>query len=155
MRTMMFAVALCVTIGGCGGAGSHPGAAVPASALETGPHGGILIPLPEEKGLAEVSLEAPPGAAKRSSKQLLVARFLRPDLKSALEPSPGDVSIKLEFPGREAETIPLKSVAEVRSGNDPGRFASAAGDYAVDPLIGELKVTLQGQAFTVPFTNGR
>ena len=155
MRTMMFVAVLCVTFGGCGGAGSHPGASAPASALEAGPHGGILVPLPEGKGLAEVSLEAPPGAAKRSSKLMLVARFLRPDLKSALEPPPEDVSIKLEFPGREAETIPLKSVAEASSGKDPGRFASAPGDYAVDPMIGELKATFQGQAFAVPFTDGR
>ncbi|AGA24854.1 hypothetical protein [Singulisphaera acidiphila] len=155
MRTMMFVVTLCVTFGGCGGSGSQPGASGPASALEVGPHGGILIPLPEEKGFAEVALESPPGAAKRSSKPMLVARFLRPDLKSALEPPPGEVSIKLEFPDRAAETISLKPVTEANSRNDPGRFASAPGDYAVDPLIGELKATLQGQAFAAPFTNGR
>ncbi|SIO41477.1 hypothetical protein SAMN05444166_4511 [Singulisphaera sp. GP187] len=155
MRTMMFGAVLCVTFGGCGGAGSHPGASVSTSTLEAGPHGGILVPLPEQKGLAEVSLEAPQGASKRSSKQTLVARFLRPDLKSALEPLPGEVSIKLEFPDRVAETIPLKPVTEANSRNDPGRFASVPGDYAVDPMIGELKATLQGQAFAVPFTNGR
>ncbi len=83
MRKIVLMAVFSMVFAGCGGTGTPSGTSGSPAPLEAGPHGGVVVPLPDQKGLVEVSLEAAPGASRRSAKHQLVARFLQPGLKLA------------------------------------------------------------------------
>lgn len=126
-----------------------------ASAPAAGPHGGFAAALPNNQGFAEVVIEADAAGAGAAPRTQVVVYFLAPDLKSALTALPTGVSVRLMFPDKDAETIPLSAQAKADDPTGGGRFASNPGQYFLDEPIGELTATLGGQAFTAAFRSVR
>lgn len=128
---------------GCGRSGVQ---GVSGPQPEFGPHGGVVVALPHEMGFAEVHLDVPERVGNRAGDQLL-AWFYGPDRQSPLRTSVTDVAIALEFPDGTALPILLTP------GSEPGQFVSApaASPHDVDPLVGTLSASLDGEAFESKF----
>lgn len=126
----------------------------PRLATATGPHGGPLVALPDGAGFGEIVLES---ASSRDPRVRVVAYFLDPGLKAPMALLPTDVMVALDFPDRPAEDAALapESKPADRTGTGKGRFASKAGEYAVDPLMGAIRGMLGGRPFSVRFTDRR
>lgn len=145
MLSILFPIIL---MAGCGGSGSAERQATEAAAV--GPHGGAALALPDNRGRAEVVLEA---SGKGSSKQIVAVYFFGDDMKSPIASPPETVEAKIKFPGQGPVAV---SLARDGAKGDAAavRFASKPGDYAVDPLVGTLNVTLGGQSQALPFSVG-
>jgi hypothetical protein len=105
--------------------------------------------LPDGAGLAEIVIEPVKGAGRAGSgSERVVAYFLAADRTPWASPDPTDVSVRIEYPDRDALPITLKPDATPGS---PGRFVSAPGTYMVEPLMGELTATLAGRALSARF----
>ena len=93
-RLMLATVAAVAYVSaGCSGSGSTAG-----EGIGGGPHGGVVVALPGDAGVAEVLTEDAatkgPAAARRVPKAVVVY-FLGPDKKTALSPAPTGVGVKI------------------------------------------------------------
>jgi hypothetical protein len=136
---------LTTALAGCGGATDRPDLTATLA-----PHGGAAIALPDKSGYAEVVLEQPKTVPPRSGKVAVVAYFYEPDLASPLKAAPSDVRVSVNFPGQPPQTAGLAADPKT-----PGRFASPAGNLAVDPLSGEISFQARGAAVSQAFSNPR
>jgi hypothetical protein len=147
------AVLLAVLAAGC--SPTAPTQAGPEDRV--GPHRGVLVRLPGDRGYAEVvnSKEAGrPGGRERAPAQLLVY-FLAPDLKAPAGVAASGVSVKLTAVTDQPETVPLEPAAEPGDPVGKNRFASKKGPYHLSGAHGELSATLDGQPFKAEFDGGR
>lgn len=143
MRTASIAASLLVALAGVGCGGPVPTPA--ASAPRTGPHGGVIAPLPADSGFVEILVEPADGELAR-----LAAYFLGPDASAPLSPAPAAATIRLKLPnGSEPEIALRPDVAQ------PGRLASAPGPYLVDQLYGSLTADVGGSPATIPFARAQ
>jgi hypothetical protein len=146
---MAMAIASAVSASGCGTIG---GAATPtAPGTTVGPHGGTAVPLPGDRGYAEVQLDRTGVKPGRPGGARLNVYFLASDLKAPLSASPTEVTVKAIPPGGEALTLTLRPDAPGDKKAAPGRFTSPPGDLDYDELRGEVSATIDGQTSTVPF----
>jgi hypothetical protein len=136
---------------GCGGGSPSPGL---DSLPGTGPHGGVTIRLPNDRGFVEYEVEAlqkATGKRKRTSgAAVIVVYFLGPDGQSALGPGPTDVSLELKTPERSTRTIKMTRQAQPGGPAEASRYESEPGSYGSEPLRGRLTATLEGQAVSAP-----
>lgn len=131
---------------GCGATRTEPDRKI-NSAAANGPHGGPALPLPDDKGFAEIVVER--GAKKRDPSRLAVY-FLSSDLKTPLKPLPVDVRATLVSNEGES-SVAFTAEPKPKDPAGPGRFCSAVGAYDADEYTGELTATLDGQSFSRPF----
>ena len=61
----------------------------PPSMTERGPHRGILLPLPEHPGFAEIVTETITARTSKASRHRLAVYFLAIDKTSSLDPAKG------------------------------------------------------------------
>jgi hypothetical protein len=140
-------LALVVFVSGCGGTTDSAVATAPA----VGRHGVPAVALPGGSGFVEVVIEpAGTGAAARSSKVRVAAYVFDADLKPLPAGSATVDSVQVKFP--DGNTATAKLAADPR---ETGRFVSEPGDYAVEPLSGDITATIGGTAETIPFANPR
>jgi len=112
-----------------------------------GPHNGPLVPLTEVDGYVEIVEEHTADGLR------LVAYFYQTkSAQSALSPTPSEVAISLATPdGSHREVMMEPTPISNESGGD-ARFISEPIDEAVDPLIGTVNATIQGQTVTASFS---
>jgi hypothetical protein len=149
MRTaVLLALLATATCAGCG-VGVVPSAVPPTSAL----HGGILVPLPEQKGFVELlndKMEKRYGVYETT----IVAYLLQPDQKTPLQPKPTNVSIKLDT-AKGQKSIPLVEKPDTADPAGSARFVSDFGPFELNQRGGELSFALDGKSQTVPFRGPR
>jgi hypothetical protein len=109
-------------------------------------HGGTMVPLPDDRGFAEILVESGPVGKKGDPTKIkpkIVAYFFQSDGTTAMSEGPADVKIKLgaDESGRVVDLAPDQKEA--------GKFASAAGDYP-DGFAGQLETSINGTAVKVP-----
>jgi hypothetical protein len=134
-----------LAVAGCGD--GTPKASESVLKSVTGPHGAMALPIPGDKGYVEPLVERP-GSGKPGAKlgaPVFAVYLLQPDGKSPLASAPTSVSANLRIPGQDSPVLVALSP------DATGRFVSAPGDYEYDELRGEISLTLDGAAVTVPF----
>ncbi|WP_165075578.1 hypothetical protein [Paludisphaera rhizosphaerae] len=137
---------------GCSETGPPPAGYVADS---LGPHDGLLVPLPKDKGFGEI-LSRPLPKATAKADATMVVYFLGPDKATPLSPPPSDASLRLKLPGQDAPAdVPLKLQADAKDPSGAALFASTPGLYAMDQLFGDLTVTVDGESATIPFEKHR
>jgi hypothetical protein len=107
-----------------------------------GPNEGPLVTLPGG-GVAEVYSEVVGETAR-----LAVGFYGSDQLNSPLAPAPTEVKIDLDQPG--GGTVPVALTPA--SGGTGTKFTSPPGDYVLEPLIGTLNATVNGQAVSEKFS---
>lgn len=148
---LTFWLAIVLPLAGCGESGGTVEPSAPA-----GPHGGPLVELPGEAGVAEVLMEsATTTKGSSGGKERVVVYFLSRDRQSPSPTLPTDVSVLLRFPDAESIEVPLSPDPKKGESIGAGRFTSKAGSYAVDRPIGELSATFEGQPFRGAFAASR
>ena len=144
---------LALTLAGCGGGPGGSAAANPDT--KYGPHGGLAIPLPGEKGYAEVIAETVPNP-KPNAEGVIAVYFLQADLKSPLTPLPTGVTLSIKLPGSEdSKSLTLTPQPKAKDPAGSARVASPVGPYALDRIEGEFSASVDGAAFTKAFVSGR
>jgi hypothetical protein len=135
-------------LAGCGGQADSP----PAPKAVTGPHGVTAYVLPGEKGYVEILTE--PGAKSTPKKKTLdlVVYFLKPDLKSPLDPAPTDVRAAIDAGEGGRKALALAAAPGSGPARSAGRFASQVGLDAGGELTGELSAQVDGQPVQIPFS---
>ncbi len=113
-------------------------------------HGGVIVPLPDHRGYAEILNEkrVKSGTATMTN---IVAYFVQPDESTPLSPAPSEVAVKLSLP-RGEKTIALTRDSGTANGV---RFASDEGPYDLSGQGGEILITLEGAKHTTPFRGPR
>lgn len=140
---------------GCGGGGAS--ALVVPQGTTNGPHGGIALPIPGEKGYAEILVERDSRVSKGKQSKAsalspkIAIYFLGTDLKAPLSPLPTDVSVKTVAPTGDSSTATLSLDPIADDATSAGRYISPSGDYGYDELSGEITANVEGQAVTLPF----
>ncbi len=132
---------LCLAISA--GCGSPPAEVKPDQNPSFGPHGGPTAVLPEEKGVVEIVQQAGTGQTR------LVAYFYSSKaMDSPLSPVPSVVQFTMKMPGGGSQDVTF--TVEPKQGEPGGeaRFISKPGEYDVDPLIGTVSATIDGQPVT-------
>jgi hypothetical protein len=137
-----------VLYAGCGG-GSLPPPIPPTSAL----HGGILVPLPEDRGYVEL-VNGQRTSRSRTVITTIVAYLMQSDQKTALTSTPSSVSVKLLTPKGQKE-VPLKHTPEPGDPAGTARFVSEPGPLELNGAGGEITVVLDGKTLIVPFRGPR
>ena len=125
------------------GCGSSPATVAPEQNPSFGPHGGPTAALPEEKGFIEI-VQEPIGGQSR----LVAYCFSTRDMASPLSPVPSSFQFSMDLPGGSAQEVAF--TAEPKPGEPGGesRFISQPGEFEVDPLLGTVTVTIEGQTLT-------
>ncbi|WP_165251235.1 hypothetical protein [Paludisphaera soli] len=137
---------------GCGSPAAPGGGYV---ADEVGPHGGLLVPLPNDVGFGEVLARPTPKATARAD-GVLAAYFLAPDKAAALTPPPASASLKVRLPGQDAPAdVALHHKPDAKDPRGGSLFVSEPGMYQTDQLFGDLIVELGGGSATIPFEKHR
>jgi hypothetical protein len=147
MRHALWFLSL-VAAGTCSGCGPavHTSALPASSPL----HGGVLIPLPEDRGYVELLNERRERQG-RTFQTTIVAYLLQPDQKTALLAKPSKVSVKLDTP-RGPATVDLVPKSDPIAGP---RYVSELGPYELNQRGGEVTVAIDGKALTAPFRGPR
>jgi hypothetical protein len=139
-------------IAGCSGSNAGPGGE------SGGPHGGVIVSLPGEAGVAEVLTEE--AAASKGQRQrgrapkAVVVYFLGPDKKTAVSPLPTGVGVKM-LGGETAPAITLGHAPDSKDPAGAGRFASPVGDYDLGGRRAELTADVGGQKVAQEFVGPR
>jgi len=136
-------------LAGCGGEDKAP----EAHNAQLGPHSGPIVPLPGDRGFAEVIVESVPGK-KAGLDARVSAFFLQADKQTPLAETPSDVAVTIQLPGDERVELPLSAETDPK---DPkaSRYTSKVGPYSTDQLMGELTGKIGGESFTLPFATAR
>jgi hypothetical protein len=119
-----------------------------------GPHGGLAIPLPSNRGFVEYRVEAvrkfDVKSAPRSNLAVIAVYFLGADARTAMSTTPANVNLALKTP--ERTTISVGLTAESRLDESAGacRFVSAPGSYGAETLSGRLTATIDGRSLAAP-----
>ncbi len=143
--------ALLLALAGCGGEAAPP----PGYSSEAvGPHGGILVPLPGDKGFGEV-VSKPLPKPRPKADAVLAVYFLAPDKAAALTPAPSDASLKMKMPDGDSLDVALKPQPDAKDPVGASLFTSEPGLYAMDQMFGDLTVTVDGAPATIPFEKHR
>ncbi len=140
------------------------GSPEPSSQVLKGTHSGTFIRLPDDKGFIELVNE--PVVTDRYNPQptSIVAYFFQADGKSAMSPSPTDVSFEITPDARSrqrdrsaAGSSTLHLSAEPKADDPAGasRFASKTGPYALAAIRGALKAKINGQEVSTAFMGSR
>ena len=138
-------LAFAFAIAGCDNSSSNLGQGF----LVDGPHNGLMIPLPQNEGFAEILNQEATSAGSRQRGRLprmIVVYFLGADKKSALSTAPTAVSVKFlgETAGTEGPAISLSPAADPKDPAGAMRFTSAAGDYDLARRRAKLTADLVG-----------
>ena len=129
-----------------------------------GTHGGTTFRLPDEKGLIELVNE--PVVTDRYNPQptSIVAYFYQADGKTAMSPSPTDVSFQIDPDARSRQrgksaagtsTLPLSAEPKADDPAGASRFASKSGPYYLAAVRGTLKAKISGQDILTAFMGSR
>jgi hypothetical protein len=134
-------------------------APIPEPVVLVGPHQGTMIRLTDGKGFVELTNEPPVTNRSSTESTSLVAYFLQPDGKSALEPAPTDVQFIVDQ-GRarkkgDVSAVALSADAKPDDPAGSGRFASKPGRYQLTALRGRLSAKLAGQEVSTQFEGSR
>lgn len=152
IRSRLASLACLLGLAGCGEPAPLPG----YSSEAVGPHGGILVPLPGDKGFGEVvSKPLPKAKARARADAVLAVYFLAPDKSAALNPAPSDAALKMKMPGGDSVDVALKPQPDAKDPAGASLFASEPGLYAMDQMFGDLTVTVDGAPNTIPFEKHR
>jgi hypothetical protein len=146
LRAILFLAA--ASLPGCGGISPAPVAArvnIPA------PHGGIISPLPDNRGYGEVLLEPPPKPGGKAAGSAIVVYFLGPDGKSPMAPLPSSVSVSYTI-DRATKTVNLSHKPNADDSAGHSRFATDPLILAENRLEGDLNATIKGGAVSLPIT---
>jgi hypothetical protein len=136
----------------------------PPILVAKGPHQGMVIPLSENTGFVELVNEPEVKDRRSNEPTSIVAYYLQPDAKSALDPVPSDVKFAIDTGaggrggrGRPStpQSIPLNPEPKSEDPAGAGRFASKPGPYLLSALRGTLSAKLRGQPVSVVFQGGR
>jgi hypothetical protein len=127
-----------------------PAPPITAKGTTIGPHGGSAVPLPDDKGYAEVVVERESRAIK-SARSRIAVYFLTSDLKSPFGGAPSGVIVKAVPPEGEAVTLTLAPAPASSDKAGKCRFVSDPGKFDYDELRGELTATIDGKSMTQPF----
>ncbi len=103
-------------------------------------HGGTLVTLPNDKGFAEILIEADNQAKKGSkarSKPRIIAYFYGSDGHTEMNPGPTDIKLTLG----KGETSRVAELAP--DPNQAGKFSSTPNDYP-DGFAGHLDASVGG-----------
>ena len=134
------------------------------SAVVRGIHSGTAIHLASDKGFVELVNEPPVDDRRNPQPTSIVAYFLQPDGKSAMSPSPTDVSFHIDPDARSrqrgktaASSTMVALSAEPKSDDPAGasRFASKTGPYDLTGIRGTLKAKINGEEVSATFTGPR
>lgn len=114
-----------------------------------GLNGGTAFPIDEGKAYVELVVEV----AKPGQPVTIAAYFLNENLDGPIPSPPTSVISELNLPTEESpKEVPLTPVAAKSGKNSVGtRFATAPGSYDFDQLYGDLRMTLDGKNYVVPF----
>ena len=140
------------------------GSPEPSSQVLKGTHSGTFIRLPDDKGFVELVNE--PAVIDRRNPQptSIVAYFFQADGKSAMSPSPTDVSFQIDPDARSkqrgqatggASTLPLSAEPKADDPAVTSRFASKTGPYYLAGVRGTLKAKINGQDVSTAFMGSR
>jgi hypothetical protein len=155
MRLKFWLAAGLLAAASCGCSGSGPTSAAPGA--RPGPHRGVLIALPGDKGYAEVvnsnSARTKARGKARPPVQVLVY-FLNPGLDAPSTASASGVSVTLTQITDKPESIALQAAADAKDSLGKLRFESKPGLFYLANATGELSATLDGESFKAPFDGG-
>jgi hypothetical protein len=135
-------------LAGCGGISPAP---VAARANIPAPHGGTIIPVPDNRGYGEFLLEPPPKPGGKAAGSAIVVYFLGPDGKSPMAPAPSSVSVSYTV-DRATKTVNLSHKPNADDPAGRSRFATDPLSLAENRLEGDLNATIQGDAVSLPIT---
>jgi hypothetical protein len=114
-----------------------------------GLNGGMVFPIDEDKGYVELVIEV----TKPGQPVTIAAYFLNENMDGPITSPPTSVISELNLPTEESpKEVTLTPVAAKSGKKSVGtRFATAPGSYDFDQLYGDLRMTLDGKNFVVPF----
>ena len=122
-----------------------------------GPHRGVLIALPGDKGYAEI-VNSDPTRGKEVGKARppveVLVYLLNPGLDAALTASVTDVRVTLTTVSEKPESIALEPSSELKDPLGKVRFASRPGPFYLANSTGELTATVDGAPFKAAFDGG-
>jgi hypothetical protein len=107
-------------------------------------HGGLLLPLPNQKGFVEILVESDKTSKSQGH---IVAYFVNGDGSAATDPAPTNVSFKSD----DGKTVPLAAESKPDASSKGAKFASAPGTYLPGrALAGSLTASLGGESVDLP-----
>jgi len=135
-----------------------------SSQVFKGTHGGTTFRLPDEKGFVELVNE--PVVTDRHNPQptSIVAYFYQANGKTAMSPSPTDVSFQIDPDARSRQrgkatagssTLPLSAEPKADDPAGISRFASKTGSYDLAGVRGTLKAKINSQDVSTAFMGAR
>jgi hypothetical protein len=116
-------------------------------------HGGVLVPLTDNQGYAEL-LNDKRETKARELRMDLVAYLLGPDKKTAMAETPSSVEVKIRTTKGEKAVKLRPSPAP----SDPAggcRFVSEVGPYELTQTAGEVTVVVGGRTLSGTFRGPR
>ncbi len=134
------------------------------SQILKGTHGGTTFRLPDEKGFVELVNEPVVTDRRNPQPTTIVAYFFQADGKTAMSPSPTDVSFQIDPDARSRQrdkatsgssTLPLSAEPKADDPTGASRFASKTGPYDLAGLRGTLKAKINGQDVSTAFMGAR
>ena len=129
-----------------------------------GTHGGTTFRLPDDKGFVELVNEPVVIDPRNPQPTSIVAYFYQADGKSAMSPSPTDVSFQIDPDARSRQrdkaaagssTLPLSAEPKADDPAGASRFASKTGPYYLAAVRGTLKAKINGQDISTAFMGSR
>ncbi len=153
---------LAATVGLLAGCGSSDLSS--SSPVVKGTHSGTAIRLPDEKGFVELVNEPPVVDRRNPQATSIVAYFLKADGKSAMSPTPTDVSFQIDPDARSKQrgkatgnssTVGLSAEPKADDPTSASRFTSKTGPYDLAGIRGTLKAKINGEDISAPFMGAR
>jgi len=129
-----------------------------------GTHAGTTFRLPDEKGFVELVNEPVVTDRRNPPPTSIVAYFYQADGKSAMSPSPTDVSFQIN-PGAGSRqrdksaagssTLPFSAEPKADDPASTSRFVSKTGPYDLAGVRGALRAKINGQDVSTAFMGSR
>jgi hypothetical protein len=115
------------------------------------PSGGAMFPIPGHDGFVAVvteGVDSPRGSRRKSHALTIVATFYQGDGKTAFEPTPTDVNVKI---GVSDDSPMISLVPSPGDAKLASRFASPQADYP-EGLQGVVSAKINGKLVEVPIS---
>jgi hypothetical protein len=129
---------------------------LPPPQVVVGPHQGLTLRLPEDRGFAEIVNEPEVTTGARNGSTAIVVYFLQVDSKSPLTPAPTNVVVQLiNGSKREAKKVPMAAEPKPEDPAGASRFTSKPGPYLLSEAQGVLTANVGGQSLSLEFSGGR